>query len=254
MNEDLENINVWLNQNKLKINVSKSKWMIISQRQIVNVNRILLNNTEIDRVKSFKYLGVIIDENLKFDDHLNDIKKKISSKIYLLSRIRKKINVKVAKIIYQSSIQVHFDYCSSILFLCNKSQLRALQVLQNRALRIILKRPRRSNCNEMLNDLNLLNVSERIDLNVLCIIYKLKNNMLPNYLCENLMYVHNTYNNMTLRNANDFRLPTLKKKANQQNIFYSGLNQFNCLPVNIKKCTTLKTFKTELISHLKSHR
>ena len=66
----------------------------------------------------------------------------------------------------------------------------------------------------MLTRLNLLNVTQRIEFNVLCIIFKLKNNMLPSYLCENLMYVHNIYSKMTLRTANNFRLPkkTCQKK------------------------------------------
>lgn len=251
MNEDLKNISEWINQNKLKINVDKSKWMIISLKQIINVNSVLLNDVKIDRVTFFKYLGVTIDENLKFDIHLTEIKKKISSKVYLLSRLRKKINVNIAKLIYESSIQVLFDYCSSILFLCSTTQLRALQTLQNRALRVILKRPRRTNCGEMLSDLNLLNVTNRIELNVLSIVYKLKNNMLPAYLCENLMYVHNTYSNMTLRNTNDFRLPSFKKTSSQQNLFYTGLQKFNSLPINIKNLSTLNIFKRTLTLHLK---
>lgn len=253
MNSDLENIFKWLNQNKLKINVTKSKWMIVCQNRVANVNSILLNNVEIERVKTIKYLGVIIDDHLKFQDHLNAIKKKISSKIYLLARIRKKINLNVAKMIYLSTIQVHFDYCSSVLFLCNKQQLHTLQKLQNRALRVILTCPKSTNCQKMLDCLNMLNVSQRIEMNVLCIIYKLKNNMLPSYLSENLTYVHDIYNTMTLRNASNFRLPSFKKTSSQNNLFYKGLHKFNCLPTTIKTCINLKNFKSKLTTHLKQN-
>lgn len=152
-----------------------------------------------------KYLGVIIDEKLNLNDHLDSIRKKVSSKICLLGRIRNKINIQTAITIYNATILPQFDYCSSVLFQCNECQVKKLQKLQNRALRIILKRKRRSNVKKMLNILGMLNVSQRINFNVLCIVYILKNNLLPSYLSENLLNVHNVYFPMTLRNSSDFR-------------------------------------------------
>lgn len=133
------------------------------------------------------------------------------SKIYLLSRIRNKIDTKTAKTIYDVTIQPHFDYCPSVLFMCNKLNIQKLQVLQNKAIRTVLKLDRYENCMSMLIELNMLNVWNRIVLNVMCIIYRMKNNLLPEYLCENLIYVNNVYQNMSLRNKNNFRLPMTKK-------------------------------------------
>lgn len=251
LNEDLTRIYEWLNVNKLKLNVSKTKWMILSKSELNNINSIKINNEEIERVKVFKYLGITIDENLKFNEHLTVIKKKISSKTYLLSRIRKKIDVHTAKSIYVSSIQSHLDYCSSVLFLLNTTQLSTLQTLQHRALRIILKRPRRSNCKQMLSELNLLNVTQRIDLNVLSLIFKLKNNLLPLYLCENVIYVHNIYSNMKLRNSENFRLPSFNTTFGQTNLFYKGLSKYNNLPPIIKNCKTLTEFRKNTTDHLR---
>lgn len=252
LNEDLSNMHRWLNQNKLKLNVTKTKWIIISEKKnILNINKITIDGEIIERVKTIKYLGIDIDEHLKFNDYLISVKKKVSSTIYLLGRIRNKINVKTAKTIYNSTIQPHFDYCSSVLFQCNENQIKKLQKLQNRALRIILKRDRRSNINRMLTDLNILNVSQRIELNVLCLVYKLKNNLLPSYLCENLLYVHNVYSNMTLRNCENFRLPLCNKSSTQKNVFYNGLRSFNKLPVSIKTALSISIFKKNLLQYLK---
>lgn len=49
------------------------------------------------------------DEYLKFSEHLDIIKKKVSSEIYLLSGIRQKMFVDIAKTAYESSVQNHFD-------------------------------------------------------------------------------------------------------------------------------------------------
>lgn len=99
----------------------------------------------------------------------------------------------------------------------------------------------------MLDSLKLLNVTQRIEYNVMCIVFKLKNKLLPSYLCENLMYIHNVYNNMTLRNAENFRLP---KKTKQKSLFYDALQNYNCLPTKLKNCKTLSIFKETLKCHM----
>lgn len=79
------------------------------------------------------------------------------SKIYLLSRIRNKTNVDTAKTIYFSTIQSYFDYIVQVS--SSFTQLFSLQMLQNEALRTILKRTKRSNCKKILDYLELLNVN-----------------------------------------------------------------------------------------------
>lgn len=253
LNDDLNNLQGWLNENKLKLNINKTKWIVISERQnVVNKTELIVDSEIVERVKCIKYLGVIVDENLKFKEYLDYVKKKVSSKIYLLGRIRNKINWKTALAIYNATIQPCFDYCSSILFQCNKQQIKILQIQQNKALRIILKRRKTQNCKMMISDLNILNVQNRINLNVLCLVFKLKNNLLPSYLSENLLYVHNVYVSMTLRNSLDFRLPKYNKKSTQQNLFYKGLKQYNELPIEVKKSENLNTFKEKATKYLKS--
>lgn len=61
-----------------------------------------------------------------------------------------------------------------------------------KALSIILKLPRRSNCKEKSNDLNHLSVAQRLNFNVLTFIYKLKNIFLPQYLCQNVVSIMST--------------------------------------------------------------
>lgn len=70
-----------------------------------------------------------------------------------------------------SSIQVNFVYCSSTSFLFNKYQIQSLYAIFKDIL---------MNFQLVLDCLSMLNASQRIEMNALCIIYKLKNHMLPN--------------------------------------------------------------------------
>jgi hypothetical protein len=97
----------------------------------------MIGADELQRVEDTKYLGVVIDNKLRFNKNIELIQKKNNQENQLYQTFGGgKIN-KCSKItLYNAIIVSHFDYCSSILFLANESQLNELQKLQNRMMRI----------------------------------------------------------------------------------------------------------------------
>ena len=71
LNIELEKLNIWLQANKLTINVSKSHYMIFHRRRRkIDINNPSLNNTVLQRVNYTKFLDVIIDDGLKWTNHI----------------------------------------------------------------------------------------------------------------------------------------------------------------------------------------
>lgn len=247
MNIDLDNLFNWLNMNKLKLNVSKTKCMVIGYTSMLMNPHIKINNDEIECVKSIKYLGVIIDSKLNFNEHCDYVCKKIAKKLAFLGRIRSKVSKACAINIYNTIILPHFNYCSTILFLCNQQQLQRLQILQNRGMRIILKCGIRTHIRDMLNKLKWMNIRNCLTYNALVLIFKLKNNLLPSYMQRHIDYVGGYY---YLRNRGDFRLPLYRKTSTQNSLLYKGTQVFNNLPSNIKNELRLSIFKKKIKEHL----
>jgi hypothetical protein len=140
LNRDLENLSKWLKFNKLKLNVSKTKYIIMTGRQsnIENGSKSLkIDGEQIAMVMTMKYLGVKIDEILDFKQHVDTTIKKIG-------RIQQKLTKITKKTIHNIIISPHLDYCSSILFLAKEEYLNHMQIIQNRAMRIILRCHRRT--------------------------------------------------------------------------------------------------------------
>ena len=81
LNQDLSNINCWLIANKLTLNMTKTEFMLIGSRQKLNSLAVLLaleiNGAQLNRVNFTKSLGVLIDENLTWSNHINAISKNI---------------------------------------------------------------------------------------------------------------------------------------------------------------------------------
>lgn len=197
VNEDLERINKWLNVNKLKLNVQKTKYMVITKNYQDKFDmNIKINNESIERTSAIKYLGVIIDCNLKMKSHHEYMCKKIAKKIGFFARISSKLSIENRIKVYKTIIAPHFEYCSSILSMFNVGEFEALQKLQNRAMRIVLRCRGDTSIKLMLETLNWMNVKQRIMYRTMVVVFQLKNKMLPNYLTRKISYIGdvNTYN------------------------------------------------------------
>lgn len=137
INFDLNNLDKWFKMNKMKLNIDKSKCMVLNSNFNDNDKIHINNDNDIEVVNEFKYLGVIFDDKLNFKNNLNYICKKLARKVNFLIRIRKNITKTNAIRIYNVTIKPHFDYCSSILFLNNNNMMDRLQKLQNKTMRCI---------------------------------------------------------------------------------------------------------------------
>ena len=83
LNLELSKVSNWLSANKLSINVDKSKLLIFSQRNSITKAELSINNEKLHEVNHAKYLGVLIDNKLKWDYHINSISLKLSKGIGL---------------------------------------------------------------------------------------------------------------------------------------------------------------------------
>ena len=87
INEELVKINDWLKINKLSLNVVKSKFMIFQKKNIQILN-LKIDNINIDQVKEFNFLGLIIDTNLNWKKHAEQISNACSTKIGILNKLK----------------------------------------------------------------------------------------------------------------------------------------------------------------------
>lgn len=251
LNEDLDALSKWLKFKQLKLNINKTKYMIISSRyQNIHDAQIAIDGEQIDRVHSIKYLGVTIDENLKFNIHIDNTIKKIAKKYGIMCRLKNDLNFQSKIQLYKSIISPHLDFCSSIIFLANETQLSRLQRLQNKIMRLILKCNRFTSSTWMLDALQWLSVKQRIIFSTMIFVFKLINGLLPRYLCDRILRGSDLHDHFT-RNADAPRTPNFLFGAAQNSLFYKGVNIFNSMPRQIKQSTTIAEFKRRCCTHIK---
>lgn len=101
--------------------------MVITRKNIADLEPIKINNTEIENVNTIKYLGIRIDSKLKFDSHIDYTISKIATKLWYMQRTCKNLSSHYKVKVYRSIVEPHFIYCSTIFFIMKDSQIEKLQ-------------------------------------------------------------------------------------------------------------------------------
>ena len=84
-----------------------------------------------------KILGVNLDDDPNFRDHIRGMCKKVGGMIGILRRLKNLILVNARLLLYKSAIMPHLTYCQLVLHFCTASDSRKLERLQERTLRLI---------------------------------------------------------------------------------------------------------------------
>ena len=131
-----------------------------------------------------KYLGLQIDNDLAGNSIVDEIVKKVNSRLRFLYRYKDLLNFESRKTLCSALIQCHFDYsCSSWYPGINKGLQNKLQVAQNRTVRFILKLDNRSHIgNTELEKAGFLKVPDRVKQLKLGHVFKIKKKTCPFYL------------------------------------------------------------------------
>ena len=162
MNTELEKLVIWLQINKLKLNVKKTHFMIFSsgKRKFHYQNKLIMCGDEIEVVEKTKFLGVIIDTKLNWEDHISYIKKKIAKGIGIISKARKLLNKEMLKTLYHSFIYPYIDYCIEVWGSASKTRFDTIFRLQKKAIRIIMSSPFKADVLPIFQSNNILTLEE----------------------------------------------------------------------------------------------
>ena len=123
----------WCDDNYLDLNVSKTKEIIFDFRKGKHPKTpIIINNNTVDVVTSYKYLGVTIQENLKWDTHIANQVKKASKRMYHVRCLRKlHVNSNIIAMFFNSVVSSVLVYAIPCFYTsCNEKSSRPLQIRQ----------------------------------------------------------------------------------------------------------------------------
>ena len=182
-----------------------------------------------------KILGVFVDNNLLWSEHVKHITKKIASNIWLLSKIKIFLSQEYRVQFYKSYIQPHIDFCNIVWGSTSESNKLKILRLQKRVIRVILDY-NVENTQEAMKSLNIQSIYDRLFLRKAKFMFKVFNGLTPTYVSENFSTRSNLNTSVNLRStaARCFVPPKPRTECFKQSMRYAGCLIWNSLPDEVK--------------------
>ena len=224
--------------------------LIGSNRKLGDIRSLSVSifNYSITSVNNFKYLGVFLSSDLTWAHHVDYITPKINQRLGLLRRIRHLLPIRARLLFYNGLVLPLFDYADMVWGDKNNvTHMNNIQVLQNKAAKIILDQPLYSSASEALAKLNWITLERRRFYHRCIFIYKCINGY-ANHSMEFLTYgdVHR-YNT---RNRDKLRLPQTIRNWGKQRMCYHAISDWSTLSKDIRNSLGIDAFKHKILNFL----
>ncbi len=137
LNDTLE----WCSTNRMVLNHGKTKTMALSTRQKNQTTdttiHLKIKDSPVEQVSEHRVLGVIVDNNLQWQTHITHLSKRLSRNVYLLSQLQHFITDQAKILFFNAHIKSHIDYASVIWDGSSKNQIRKINSIHRRAIKLL---------------------------------------------------------------------------------------------------------------------
>ena len=270
INYELKKVSKWLRLNKLSLNAAKTEVIFFrSSRHSLDYDKlsIKMNGFKLTPVDYIKYLGMYIDKNLDWNQHILELTKKLNRANGILSKLRYNTTLEICLQVYYAIFYSYLIYGCNVWGFTSEENINAIQVLQNKCLRIMTFAPYISNVDQSFLDLKLLKVRDVIKTQQLKVAYDFHDKSLPDDLMGLFRLSTNVHTtNQTLNSAlnNLIHIPKIKTVTYGNNsiryhcaklwnqMFRTGSFRIDSNPENdekLCKVNSIHYFKKKLKQH-----
>ena len=209
---------------------------------ITRMDSIQYDNTNLTNAPLIKFLGLMIDSNLTWNQHVDLILRRLSSACYALNCVKYTLPIDILKVIYFANIQSIMSY--GIIFWGASTTASQVFLLQKKTLRIIYRIKPRESCRKLFCE------------NQIMTFYSLYLYSLALFVANNkdLFDTNNNFHQYNTRTNKNFHFPSIHLMKYAKGPYVNGIKVFNHLPENIKnlECSPAK-FKNALKNFFHQH-
>lgn len=208
--------------------------------------KLVFNNVELNFTQHHKHLGVTLSDDGKWHDHINNTITSCSKVLGLMRALKFKMNRKTLNQIYISYLRPILEYASAVWDGCSEFEKIKLERIQYEAARIVTGLTRSVSINNLIHEIGWMSLDDRRKMQKLCIMFKLNQGLLPDEFSNIFPDFVRNVSHYNLRNIENFSSVARRTSLFAKSFVPSATELWNSLPVDIKSCHTISTFKLKL--------
>jgi len=202
-----------------------------------------IGNQTLENVQCEKLLGVNIDSNLSWSQHIKYVSQRVGLALKTLCRIKKFLPESARITFHNAYILPHMDYCSTVWGGAS-TDINRLFIMQKRSARIILDAHPRDNHEPLFTRLKWQSIHDRIKYRRCLLVHKSINNKLPVYMSNMFTKISDIHTRTTRASAQNLYIKKPKTELFKKSFAYEGAILYNNLPADIKLAGSVNTFKS----------
>ena len=238
----------WFNTNKLSLNVDKSCYSVFGGTETGTEGFSLkVDNSHLKLVRHTKYLGIIIDSDLSWKDHIEYLYKKLLKFTSFFYKLRYSVPPCVMKMLYFAFVYPQLLYGITVYGNTCKSHLDKLMVLNNKLLRIAQNCTVRTRSTDLYRQYHTLPLPTLHQYEILLFVHKClyMHPLLPNVFC-NYFQLNNSVHTHVTRSSNKIHLHFVDSSFGSKCVKYKGCTLWNSLPNWLTSISSFSVFKRKL--------
>ena len=237
-NSEAAKVDEWFKANRLTTNSKKASNFLLSVYDSAldtSSFKITMGNVDLKRDDTVKYLGVLLDHNVTWSDQIEKLTSKLACSAGIFSKLRYYLDNKTLIQMYHALFNSHLQYGILCWGTTSSTNLHKLQVLQNRAIRNMMKAPRFFRLDNYYLNLRILKVTDLYDFEIAKFMHGHLNNILPECFMNFFHESGNRHTHNTRASANlNYDTPYYRTARGQRSIRCHGPKIWNDIPISLK--------------------
>ena len=256
MNEQVAWVQTWLLANKLSVHyVDKSQYMLVNSNNHIRLEdgcfELQMANHILTRTKSYKYLGLLVDEKFSWAEHLKDVCLKLSQAAGVIFKVRNRLSHDALMLIYHALVGQKLRYGLICWATASKFLLDKVEVAHNKVIRNLTFSKPCSRAWPLYKNLQIptLDILKKLEWGKF--MFKFQNKMLPRAFDNYFRFRRPCHTHATrYATQNNFEKMRVSNAKEKSLLKFIGPSKWSSIPLDIRNAPYLKTFTRLYRSHL----
>ena len=242
----LEPVSNWLISNKIKVNSEKCKFITFRYKnKPIDIPPIPFGNGSISQDSNIKFLGLILNQNLTFSQHIYSIQTKLSKSVGLLFKLNKFLPASTLKLMYDSLIKPYLTYAIEAWYSAPKYLTDKVLILQKKSIRAINSLPYNEHTSKYFKEMKILKLPDLYRENLVTYFFNTVNKNANLNISQFIEHNQNIHQYPT-RNRTNIHLPLFRKTHTQAGFLYRGIKAWNELSGDLRSAGTSVELRRKL--------